>query len=273
MNADDFGADARVNAAVERAHAAGVLTSASLMVNEPAAVGAADIARGRPALGVGLHLALSDGLACLPHCEIPRLADASGRFRPTAAMAGLVCFFSRSARRQVAREVEAQFERFERLGLPWSHVDGHQHLHIHPVVWDALLRQCGAHGVRCVRVPGERDVAGAGASLARRAEAVCLRAMRRRCLRTLAGRGFAGPDRVYGHLRTGQMDRAYVARLLGRLEGATNEVYFHPGSRHARPLPGGPAHMDADLDALLSPEVRQAVEAHGLRLATYTDLC
>ena len=37
VNADDFGLSPSVNAAVIRAHREGVLTTASLMVNEPAA--------------------------------------------------------------------------------------------------------------------------------------------------------------------------------------------------------------------------------------------
>src|SRR5437588_7983476 len=61
INADDFGRSAAINQAVIRAHREGVLTSASLMVNEPAFDEAVQLARENPKLGVGLHLTLLCG--------------------------------------------------------------------------------------------------------------------------------------------------------------------------------------------------------------------
>lgn len=55
-NADDFGATRGVNRGVLEAHRAGVLTSASLMVNQPGSVDAADLASRHPDLSVGLHV-------------------------------------------------------------------------------------------------------------------------------------------------------------------------------------------------------------------------
>jgi predicted glycoside hydrolase/deacetylase ChbG (UPF0249 family) len=59
-NADDFGATRGVNRGVIEAHRAGVLTSASLMVNRPASGEAAELAAGHPELGVGLHVNLTN---------------------------------------------------------------------------------------------------------------------------------------------------------------------------------------------------------------------
>lgn len=95
--------------------------------------------------------------------------------------------------------------------------------------------------------------------------------LRRRCLRTIRGRGFTVADRVYGHLETGRMTAEYVAGLLGRLCGQTNEIYLHPGAPQAARLPGD-ADMDVELDALLSPLVRERVEGLSIRLTTYPQL-
>ncbi len=59
-NADDFGVTRGVNRGVLEAHRAGVLTSASLMVNRPGSVEAASLAAGHPDLGVGLHVNLTN---------------------------------------------------------------------------------------------------------------------------------------------------------------------------------------------------------------------
>ena len=56
VNADDFGHSSAVNRGVIHAHDHGIVTSASLMVRWPAAVEAAEYARNRPGLSLGLHL-------------------------------------------------------------------------------------------------------------------------------------------------------------------------------------------------------------------------
>src|SRR6185503_8142182 len=55
VNADDFGRSASINQAVAQAHLKGILTTASLMVNETAAGEAIALARDLPRLGIGLH--------------------------------------------------------------------------------------------------------------------------------------------------------------------------------------------------------------------------
>jgi hopanoid biosynthesis associated protein HpnK len=272
LNADDFGAHPKTNAAIIRAHTQGVLTSASLMVNEPAAAEAVSLARGCPSLAVGLHLTLSCGNAALPAERIPRLVGPDGRFRADPARAGLVYFFLRAARRELAQEIEAQFQRFAETGLPFSHVDGHQHLHMHPVVWDCMLTQCEAYRVKRVRVLNEelRPISAAGA-IGRRFEWLCFRALRRRCLRKLHGRGFFVPERVYGHLQTGRVSAQYLTGLVARLGGRTNEIYLHPGTAHAQPMPDGCAKMDVELDALLHPSVAVALEQHQVKTMTYPE--
>ncbi len=65
VNADDFGASSAVNQAVVRAHREGILTTASLMVNEPGAEEAVALARENPRLGVGLHLTFLFGHSAL----------------------------------------------------------------------------------------------------------------------------------------------------------------------------------------------------------------
>ena len=53
VNADDFGRSASINEAVIRAHREGILTTASLMVNEVSCAAAVALAKESPRLGVG----------------------------------------------------------------------------------------------------------------------------------------------------------------------------------------------------------------------------
>src|SRR5947208_6113704 len=80
VNADDFGRSHSINQAVIRAHREGILTTASLMVNEEGFEEAVVLARENPKLGVGLHLTLLCGHSALPAEKIPGLVDARRQF-------------------------------------------------------------------------------------------------------------------------------------------------------------------------------------------------
>src|SRR5688572_3747185 len=118
INADDFGLSHEVNTAVIRAHTEGVLTTASLMVNEDGVGEAVELARRHPRLGVGLHLSLVCGRSALRQSEIPNLVDTRQRFPNCPVSAGMKFFFDPRCRAQLEREVTAQFEKFFATGLP-----------------------------------------------------------------------------------------------------------------------------------------------------------
>lgn len=112
VNADDFGLSRAVNAGILRAHADGIVTSASLMVRAPAAEHAVAAARAHPRLALGLHVDLGEwvraGDGWRAAYEVVDSADAAS----------------------VAAELERQLERFRALtGSEPSHLDSHQHVH------------------------------------------------------------------------------------------------------------------------------------------------
>lgn len=111
VNADDFGASRGVNRGIVESHESGIVTSASLMVERPAAEEAARYARGGSELGVGLHFELE---------EKPRLRVPGRRSRRTKL----------PAEDEMRKRARAQLDRFRELvgGEP-SHLDSHHHVH------------------------------------------------------------------------------------------------------------------------------------------------
>ena len=111
VNADDFGLSAGVNAGIVQAHRRGIVTSASLMVRQPAAEQAAALARRLPRLGVGLHLDLWESV--YRDGQWIRLYAWTDE-EPAA----------------IERELQAQLAAFRRLtGRDPDHLDTHQHVH------------------------------------------------------------------------------------------------------------------------------------------------
>jgi hopanoid biosynthesis associated protein HpnK len=211
VSADDFGAAPEVNQAVERAHRDGVLTNASLMVSGEAAADAVAVARRLPRLGVGLHLVLAQGTPAAPRARIPRLVRRDGRFRDAPVASGLryawLCL-GRAGARQLRTEIEAQLDAFARTGLGLSHVDGHLHMHLHPMVLPILLELAPRYGIRALRLvrePLARAIRYDGRHLVRRSlEGTVFGALARFAVPRLRAAGIATPVRVYGMHHTGR---------------------------------------------------------------------
>jgi chitin disaccharide deacetylase len=129
VNSDDFGLSEGVNHGILKAHTEGILTSASLMVRQPAAAQATESARDCPRLSLGLHLDLAEWVYLNGDWQLKY------EVVPTRDAGA------------VAAEVRRQLGLFRRLlGKDPTHIDSHQHLHRHEPVRSVLLE--AAHKVR-----------------------------------------------------------------------------------------------------------------------------
>jgi predicted glycoside hydrolase/deacetylase ChbG (UPF0249 family) len=180
---------------------------------------------------------------------------------------------SHTVRRQLAREMRAQFERFASTGLDLSHVDCHHHMHIHPSVFDLLVPLAEQYGAKGIRLP--RDELWPALRFDRREAgtkvlwAVLFGILCRRNLARLRNHRLAVTDRVYGLMQTGRMSEAYVVETLRRLCVPSAELYFPPSTKPEEERLGP---NPADLATLLSPLVRQVIDERGLQLSTYPSL-
>jgi len=266
VNADDFGASAGVNQAVIRAHREGILTTASLMVNEPGLAEAVRLARETPRLGVGLHLTLLMGHAALPPEKIPGLVNARGEFSNHPVGVGMRYFFQRRLRAQLRAEIHAQFEKFHATGLPLDHVNGHLHLHLHPVVFSILMEDAGALGIRHLRLT--RDCLarsrrlGRGRWFYRLSHALIYELLSGRAREPLRRRGIRHAQITFGLLQTARVNEADILKLLPELPAGDSELYSHPSLDEAEP----------EFAALISPRVQDRVRELGVQLVRYQDL-
>ena len=265
-NADDFGRSASINQAVIRAHREGILTTASLMVNEAACEEAVALAREHPNLGVGLHLTLLCGHSALPPEAIPGLVNARGEFSNNPPGAGFRYFFQRSLRVQLQREIHAQFQKFRAACLPLDHVNGHLHLHLHPTVFRILMADAAQLGIKHLRLthdPFRLNLRVASGHWAYRALHVAIfHPLSARARPALAQRGIRHTDAVFGLLQNARVDEAYVTRLLPHLPAGDSELYSHPSL----------VEFKNEFDALISPRVREQVKQLGIKLIRYQDL-
>jgi len=242
VNADDFGLTSGVNRAIVELHAAGAVTSATLMARASAADEAIEMARSTPTLGVGCHVVLVDGTPVLPPDRIASLVDArSGQFHSTLSAFLPRLLTGRIDPTEIEAEAAAQIALLQNRGVDLSHIDTHKHTHMFPTVLRAVLSAARAAGINRIRNPFEpawASHATARASLMRVAEIAVLRRLRPVCLRIIADAGFATTDGTIAMAATGVLDAATLASLMGRLAPGTWELVTHPG------------YNDADLDSV-----------------------
>jgi len=266
VNADDFGRSHSVNEAVVRAHREGILTTASLMVNEPASDEAIARARENPKLGVGLHLTLLCGKSTLPPERIPGLVNARGEFGNRPVDVGMSYFFKHDLREQLRAEIHAQFARFRATGLPLDHVNGHLHLHLHPTIFGILMEDAASLGIRHLRLT--RDCLSRSRRMARGrwfyrvSHAVIYEWLSRRARGPLQQRGIRHAQITFGLLQNARVDEEYVLKLLPELPPGDSELYSHPSLDEFK----------HEFEALVSPRVKERVEKLGIELIRYQDL-
>lgn len=276
VNGDDFGFSRGVNQAIIKAHRSGILTSTSLMVTGAAAAEAITLAAQYPTLGVGLHLVLVCGRSVLPPDQVPHLVDAQGNFLDDPAQAGLRYQFSAAARQELHLEIRAQLEQFRQTGLPLTHVDGHLHLHTHPVVLNSLIALAPEFGIRMIRLPFEElgltlklDPKGWFSKALGGGVFTLLRRHGERRLRQ-AGIGFT--ERVYGLLQSGQMTEDYLLGLIPQIRANCIEIYAHPAiAIPGEPANGPPGAGERELQALLSDAVKRAFAAQHFSLTPFSN--
>jgi len=284
INADDFGIHPGTNAGILSAYACGLVSSVSLMVTMPHLnESCRDLRAAR--IPAGLHLSLTQGRAVLPPAQLSHLVDTAGNFRHSAQHLMLL----RGGRRgrdvlsQIRAEFAAQFALASDYGIPLTHVDSHQHVHMNARIFAIVADLAPRFGVRRVRFTFEPAwpmfiLAGLGPAIRRKNQ------LKWALVRWLA-RDITSPlpttDCFFGLLHSGVMSKQVLTELIRRLSPrASTEICIHPGFPQAASQPAVKEYQldrftmspyrQIEHDALVDPAIADLVRCRGLRLVSYT---
>jgi predicted glycoside hydrolase/deacetylase ChbG (UPF0249 family) len=264
VNADDIGFAPDVNQGIVEAHRGGILTATTLMANGEAFEDAVRLARASPSLDIGCHLVLIGGRSLV-----------SGKALPLTVSQLLGAL----ARRQIRpyEELAAQVRRIAAAGIEASHLDTHKHTHLAPPVLEAVARIGREFGIRWVRQPFDFPLhaLSGGVPTWKRLASGALGLLRRRFGRVLESHGCLATDHFAGFQMTGRFRTSELVELLGLIPGGTTELMCHPGRcgaalRQARTRLK--ESRERELQALVSPEAREALSRHGIELVSYKQL-
>jgi predicted glycoside hydrolase/deacetylase ChbG (UPF0249 family) len=266
VNADDLGLHPGINAGILKTHREGIVTSASLSPNGACFEEAVRLAKATPSLAVGIHLTLVGEAPLSDPAAIPTLAP-DGRLPHYFTTLFRRLLLGRISKDEIERELSAQVARAVDAGVRVSHLDSHQHVHLHPTLLPIVMRVARRFGIGAVRA-ARRVFALSGI----RPALVSL--FSRRAAASLRAGGLRTPDACLGLAETGGLDAPRLARLLAELPAGTSELICHPGldgAAIARFYPWG-FRWDEEARALTEPGLRDALAARGVALVSYREL-
>ncbi|HVR71870.1 MAG TPA: ChbG/HpnK family deacetylase [Vicinamibacteria bacterium] len=244
VNADDLGRSPAVTRGALEAHRRGIVTSASLSVNLPAAAEVPALAEAVPGLGIGLHLTFTGGPPVLQPERLPTLADFQGR------LPGTLESLDAARPEELMAEARAQLRRFrELMGRDPTHLDSRQHAHRRPAVLETLLTLAWETGLPVRNA--SRDVQ-----------------------ERLRREGIPTTDQVTVEFHGDGATLEALVTLLGGVPPGTTELMCRPSLGDEQGAADGPAPIPRGgaLDALTHREARQILQAAGVRLIHFGGL-
>ena len=155
VNADDYGRTVGVARGILRAHRAGIVTSTTAMVNMPDIAASLRLARGEPALGLGVHLVFTAGAPVLPAEQVPCLVDPGGSFWSAGVWQTRLDKLDPD---ELWAEWQAQLAVFRAEAGEPDHLDCHHFLHLYPPIFALYLRLADTEGLPA-RVPFASEAA------------------------------------------------------------------------------------------------------------------
>jgi len=285
VNADDLGWTAGVNRGIAEAHRNGIVTSASLIANGGAFEDGVKTAKALPAMGVGVHLNLSDGAPLSGAKTVPSLVDEQGKLSGGPEQLLLKLARRKLKPAEVEREWDAQIEKVRAAGISPTHLDGHKHVHMLPGLFPVALKLAKKHAIASIRISNEasslraalsgKSGRNAGVMLKQGVQARGLKLLARDARKLADKAGIESADYFCGIAQTGVLTREGILEMLEILPEGTTELMCHPGYVDEE-LARSPTRLQdsraSELAILTDTAVRKSVASHGIRLINYSQI-
>jgi len=238
INADDLGADETRNAGIFDAIQAGRVTSASILPNGPGLLDALKKIQSANFMNVswGVHLNLSEGKPV--SADLLHLTGPDGMFLGKISSHRLLMGEGdRNLEREIEREIDAQITLIKTFGIPISHMDGHQHVHVFPAVLRPMIRMARKHRISWVRTPDEPEPTSPDFTLPAyvKEEASVFSGLGQAARPLIIASGLHTTDHFYGLYLKGHFSLRRLESLLRCLPDGLTELMTHPGRTMEHP--------------------------------------
>jgi predicted glycoside hydrolase/deacetylase ChbG (UPF0249 family) len=273
INADDFGLSEGVNKGIVEAHTKGVLISATIMVNMPAAEQAVELTKKLPNLGIGVHLNLTNGKPVCQNAVVKLLLGPDGNFGLSAGKLALASLVTGKVRAAIEAELSAQIQWVIERGIKPTHLDSHKHFHTFPIIFRIVCRLAKRFAIPAIRYAYEpKQVCHLPWPVTdeqSRKRASLVRTMAK--LNRWQNHSFFKTDALLGVAHTGNINVNFFRACSLYNTAATAELMTHPG--YTYDLDAGQTRLvkqrEVELEALCSDRTKQYLKEAGIKLVHY----
>jgi chitin disaccharide deacetylase len=276
INADDFGLCGSVNKGIAEAHSTGVLTSATIMTNMPAAEQAVEIAHKLSNLGVGVHLNLTNGSPLSQDPVVKCLLDDAGAFTLKPGKLALMSLLKGKIRNAIETELSAQIQWVIDRGIKPTHLDSHKHIHAFPFIFKIVCRLAKRFEIPAIRFTCEpkqvsrppwpvTDYDGGKRAASTRMMAKINRWQNCSLFKT---------DALLGVAHTGNINVDFFKAVSLYNTFPTVEVMTHPGYNYDLDVSATRLvkQREVELEALCSEKTKLYLKEAGIKLVHYGQL-
>ena len=290
---DDFGATYGLTNAVKESFLNGTTTCASLRTNGVAfRYAVEEIMPAIPNLELGLHVNLTEGPPQASPSDVPRLINGRGYLKRSFLDYYLSTRQDPEILRQIEIEVRAQFEKAAASGLKLNHVNGHQHVHMIPGIFEIVCRMMNEYGMDFIRIPSEPFFVSP--CFHDTQHMVChlnplkhwvLRRLTPNALQVMNRHGLKCVGCFVGVLYTGRMNVEILRKAVEKIEKrciGSAEVLFHPADTdHEQDQPEKGTRVPGyyyrkerrlEKDSLLSHQMREFLRQRKIQLVNHQEL-
>src|ERR1044071_1900181 len=270
LHVDDVGMSHSSNLGAIEATEKGVATSCAVMMPCPWVSEIARYLKEHPQVDSGVHLALNSEWKLYRwgpvagKAQVPGLVDEEGCLWPRVEQVAL-----KASADEIEREIRAQVDRAETLGIPITHLDSHMGtLFVRPDYYERLAKVGIEKGIPVLVVGGN------GAHLAPEERLAAAQLLP--WIKKVWNSGLPVLDDLFtGFTGLKVEDKGErLAALLKDLKPGLTEILFH-ASQPTEEFPlitGSSRARLADLKALTDPRVKKAIEEKGIILTTWREL-
>jgi predicted glycoside hydrolase/deacetylase ChbG (UPF0249 family) len=270
LHVDDVGMSHSSNLGAIEATEKGVATSCAVMMPCPWVSEIARYLKEHPQVDSGVHLALNSEWKLYRwgpvagKAQVPGLVDEEGCLWPRVEQVAL-----KASADEIEREIRAQVDRAETLGIPITHLDSHMGtLFVRPDYYERLAKVGIEKGIPVLVVGGN------GAHLAPEERLAAAQLLP--WIKKVWNSGLPVLDDLFtGFTGLKVEDKGErLAALLKDLKPGVTEILFH-ASQPTEEFPlitGSSRARLADLKALTDPRVKKAIEEKGIILTTWREL-
>ena len=229
-----------------------------------------------PSLGIGIHLTLVGGIKpVLPPSEVPSLTWDNGVFCHDYGKLIVRDLEGKISLSEVYAEWDAQIQKIMNTGLPVTHMDGHQHMHMWPHFYPIARDLAKKYHISCMRVPDEDVLFGMkDGHIIRWAAKNGLSLLSRMHRPDLKKNHIRTNDHFFGMLYGGHLSPERFAKFILQTKPGITEIMCHPSAdtRAMEDTFHWGYHGEDELAGLLADINRELIEKKQISLISYRDV-